>query len=160
MKIVLELDFKGNIILDRMQRHAAFYEDIFIHTKHTESSIRKKPGIKLNPKNKLEYCLEMRRLVKNGRIIPTEKTTMNELMAFGINKRGTYSSQIGHDDIAMTLVNLSTFFKSDQFYECIENMYDDLEDKYKDAITKKMNMSASEDETGMDSDFLKDIMDV
>lgn len=160
-KIVLEMDFKGNVIWERMLRHNSFYEDIFVHTKHQENSHRKRPGIKLNPKNKLQYCLDMRRLVKSGRIVPTEKVTYAELLAFGINKRGSYSSQIGHDDCAMTLVNSTTFFRSDQFYEFVGDVYDSLEDKYKEAILAKMNMgSASDDaQAGLDMDFLKSVMD-
>jgi len=159
-KIVLEMDFKGNVVWERMLRHNGFYEDIFVHTKHAENSLRKKPGIKLNPKNKLEYCLDMRRLIKNGRIIPTEKVTYTELLAFGINKRGSYSSQIGHDDCAMTIVNATTFFKSDQFYEFMGDIYDTLDERYKEAITKKLNMGSGNDgETGMDMDFLKSMMD-
>lgn len=131
-----------------------------MHTKHAENSVRKRPGIKLNPKNKLEYCLDMRRLMKQGRIIPTERFTYTELLAFGINKRGSYSSQIGHDDCAMTLVNVTTFFKSDQYYEFIGDAYDSLDDKYKEAITKKLSMGSGTDgEAGMDVDFLKSIMD-
>ena len=143
-----------------MSRHIEFYADLFIHTKHSENAQRLKPGIKLNPKNKLEFCLDMRRLVKNGRLIPTEKMTFNELMAFGVNKRGTYSSQIGHDDIAMTMVNVSTFFKSEQFYELVGNVYDNLDEKYKTAIMNRMNLGDSNsDDDKMDMSFLRGLMD-
>lgn len=147
VKVVLEMDFKGNLLYERISQHDEFWEELFIHTKHSQAAVRLKPGTKLNPKNKLEYCMELKRLVKSGRIITYEKQTFAELSAFGINAKGSYSSQSGHDDIAMTLVNLTVFFDSPQYYELVENIYDDLDPKYKDAIEEKLNSG------GDDSDF-------
>lgn len=156
VKIVLEMDFKGNLLYEKMTAHNNFYEDIFIHTKHSQNAIRLNPGTKLNPKNKLEYCVMMKKLVKSGRIITYEKHTFDELSAFGIDKKGSYSSQNGHDDIAMTLVNLTVFFDSPQFYEMVENAYDTLDDKYKRAIEEKLkNMGGDED---ADFSAFKDLM--
>ena len=160
VRIVLELDFKGNLIWDRMNKHKDFFEDIFIHTKHAENSAHLKPGLKLNQKNKLQFCLEMRRLIKNGKILPNEKNTIKELLAFGINKKGSYSSQIGHDDCALTLVNTSVFFGSTQYFEMIEDIYDTLDPKYKTVINEKMKTGSEENDSGsLDFDFLKGIMD-
>ena len=159
VKIVLEMDFKGNLVFDRMQRHREFYDDIFVHTKYSENAKQLKPGLKLNPKNKLQFCMEMRRLVKSGKIIPNEKITFNELTSFGINKKGSYSSQIGHDDIAMTIVNMSSFFSSSQYFEMVEDIYDTLEDKYKKIIAEKLKIGdVGGNEDGLDMDFLKGIM--
>jgi hypothetical protein len=158
-RIVLEMDFKGNLVYDRMSRHKEFYDDIFVHTKHSENSRHLKPGLKLNPKNKLQYCMEMRRLVKGGKIIPNEKNTFNELTSFGINKKGSYSSQIGHDDIAMTIVNMSSFFSSSQYFEMVEDIYDTLEDKYKKAIAEKLKAGdVGGNDDGFDMGFLKGLM--
>jgi hypothetical protein len=161
VRIVLEMDFKGNLVYDRMERHKEFYEDIFMHTKHSENARAEKPGIKLNPKNKLAFCMMMRRMVKSGRIIPNERNTFNELTSFGINKKGSYSSQIGHDDIAMTIVNMSTFFSSSQYFEMVEDIYDTLDDKYKDAISLKLKAgeSGSKEDGFNDMGFLKSLMD-
>lgn len=159
VKICLEMDFKGNLLYERMSNHINFYEDIFIHTKHSEKSKRLMPGIKLNPKNKYEFCMELRRLIKSGRIIPTEENTFNELMSFGVAKNGTYSSQIGHDDIAMTCVDLVPFFTSDQYYEIVENIYDILDEKYKTLITNKINNTSDEPKKTYDLDFLSGLME-
>lgn len=156
VKIILEMDFKGSLLFDKMSGHKEFFEEMFIHTKHSDRTNKLLPGIKLNPKNKLEYCLEARRLVKSGRIIPNEKVTFEELSAFGQNNRGTYSSQIGHDDIAMTCVNLNTFFSSEQYYEMVENIFDTLDDKYKKAIEDKLN--DMDDEGPTDFSLFKDLM--
>ena len=46
VRIVLEMDFKGNLVYERMSRHKDFYEDIFVHTKHSENARILKPGLK------------------------------------------------------------------------------------------------------------------
>ena len=103
--------------------------------------------------------MEMRRLVRSGRIIPNEKVTFNELTSFGINKKGSYSSQIGHDDIAMTIVNMSPFFSSTQYFEMVEDIYDTLDDKYKKAIAEKLKIGdVGGTEDGFDMGFLKSLM--
>jgi hypothetical protein len=153
VKVVLEMDFKGNLLYDRISMHADFWEDIFIHTKHTQSATQLKPGVKLNPKNKLEYCIELKRLIKGARIITFDKLTFDELSAFGVNNRGSYSSQSGHDDIAMTLVNLTVFFDSPQYYEMVEISFDYLDDKYKKAINEKLNNNVDDSPDFDFSDF-------
>ncbi len=159
VKIVLEMDFKGNIVYEKMSNHKDFFEDIFVHTKHSENARVEKPGIKLNQKNKLEYCMEMRRFVRSGRIIPNEKMTFDELLSFGINSKGSYSSQIGHDDLVMPIINMTTLFKSGQYAEMVGEVYDTLDDKYKNKIAEKIkagNIGESEDD--LDMNFLRSIM--
>jgi len=159
IKIVLEMDFKGNLLHEKMAVNKNFYDEMLVHTKHTISSRILKAGVKLNSSNKLEYCEEMRRLMRCGRIITTEKVTFDELSAFGIDK-GSYSSQVGHDDVAMSIVNLSVFFGSDQYIEIVEDIYDTLLDKYKVAITKKLEAGElGEEDWKMDISMMRDLMD-
>jgi len=146
VKVVLEMDFKGNLLYDRISKHPDFWDEIFIHTKHSQNAKHLSPGTKLNPKNKLEYCIELKSLIKGTRIIPTEKKTFEELSAFGLNNKGSYSSQTGHDDIAMTMVNETVFFDSPQYYEMVENIFDTLDKKYVDMINEKLNNSKSEED--------------
>lgn len=158
IKIVLEMNFDGKRLYDKMEKHKRFYEEIFIHTKHTENAVSAKVGVRLNVKSKKEYCKDVKKLVRTGRIIPTETTTYDEFAAFGLNGKGSYSSQIGHDDIAMTLVNLTVFFDSPQYYEVIEEIYDSLEFKYKKEIELKL-ANVIDDEDGDDYSSLKDLME-
>lgn len=158
--IVLEMDFKGNILYEKMSVHDKFFASIFVHTKHTESSRIMRPGVKLNPKNKLEYCWEMRKLVKSGRIMLTEKWTFTELAAFGLTGKGSYASQVGHDDIAMTVVNLCTYFSSTQYISNIEDIYDKLPHLYREAIAEKIKKLDSDDDSGpVDTNFYRDMME-
>jgi len=158
--VVLEMDFKGNVLYEKMSTHKKFYPGIFVHTRHTENARFQRPGVKLNQKNKLEYCLEMRKLVKGGRLMITEKYTFVELSAFGLNNRGGYSSQVGHDDCAMTCVNLCTYFTSSQYIAQLEDIYDKLPKQYKDAIAAKLSKLNDDDEENgnLDSNFFRDMM--
>lgn len=140
IKILMEVNFKGEFLLDKLLNNDDLSAEIVIHTKHSESSKSLKPGIKYNEKNKLKYCEIVRSLIRSNKIIINEKDwTIPELFSFGLNTGGTYSSQTGHDDVAMTIVNISSIFESSAFYDIIGEMYDSLEDEYRDMIDLKLN---------------------
>ncbi len=63
---------------------------------------------------------------------------MPELFTFGLNSRGTYSSQTGHDDVAMSLVNLPSAFESGSFYQLSGELFDIMDNGYKTMILSKM----------------------
>jgi hypothetical protein len=59
----------------------------------------------------------------------------------------------------MTIVNMSTFFGSTQYFEMVDDIYDTLDIKYKKAISEKLKAGEVGDkEGGFDMDFLKSIM--
>ena len=140
VKIALEMNYKGDIFYEKMTSKDDFFEEMFLFTKHTENARHPKPGIKYNEKIKLKYCELLRSLVRRDRIIITEKKyTVMELFSFGINSRGTYSAQSGHDDVAMTLVNLSGLFDGYDFGQMVGEMFDELEEsEYKNIIINKI----------------------
>lgn len=140
IKIALEMNYKGDIFYEKMMSKDDFFEEMFLFTKHTENARHAKPGIKYNEKIKLKYCELLRSLVRRDRIIITEKKyTVMELFSFGINSRGTYSAQSGHDDVAMTLVNLSGLFDGYDFGQMVGEMFDELEEnEYKNIIINKI----------------------
>ena len=144
-KIALEMNFKGELLLDKMLNNDELYEEIFLYTKHTDSAKNMKPGIKYNSKNKMKYCETIRSLIKKNAIMPNEKNwTIPELFSFGLNNRGTYSSQSGNDDVVMTIVNLAGFFEYGDFYDIIGEIYDSLDNKYRALIDKKLNSISGE----------------
>lgn len=146
IKILMEVNFKGEFLLDKLLNNEDLSPEIIIYTKHSESSKSLKPGIKYNEKNKLKYCEIVRSLIRSNKIIINEKDwTIPELFSFGLNTGGTYSSQTGHDDVAMTIVNISSIFESSAFYDIIGEMYDGLEDEYRDLIDLKLNDGNSGD---------------
>ena len=111
----------------------------------------KKPGIKYSGNNKLKYCENLRQIIRKNRALVNEKKwTIAELFSFGMNGRGTYSSQSGHDDVAMTLVNLAALFDSSDFIDLIEDLYDEIDPSYRSMIEKKVDGDfGSQEEGGM-----------
>jgi hypothetical protein len=151
IKIALEMNFKGELLYDKMIARDEFFDEMFLFTKHTESARSMKVGIKYNEKNKMKYCEILRSTIKEGKIMVNEKKwTVPELFTFGLNNRGTYSSQSGHDDVAMTLVNLSGIFEGYEFNQLVGEMFDEIEmdNPYKNLIIKKLEGGMISDEDG------------
>jgi hypothetical protein len=148
VKIALEMNYKGELVYDKLSQRDDFYDEMFLFTKHTESARVLKPGIKYNEKNKMKYCELLRSLIRKDRILVNDKKwTIPELFTFGLNNSGTYSSQSGHDDVAMTLVNLPGLFDGYDFNQMVGEVFDEMEESsYKDLIIKKLESGFGNDE--------------
>lgn len=155
VRILLEINFKGELLIDKLILNDDFPLELFVHTKHTESARTRKPGIKYNEKNKMKYCEILRSQTRVNRVIINESGwTIPELFSFGLNSRGTYSSQSGHDDVAMTVVNLAGMFESLDFYDLVGELYDELEESaYRDIIDLKMEETSSSGEGTKEGGF-------
>jgi hypothetical protein len=145
VKIVLEVNFKGNIIQERLSKNRDFYPEIILHTRHSVVNETLRPGVKLQKDNKETYCRELRNLVHSKKMIILENRTFMELASFGLNSQGRYQAQGGHDDIAMTCVNAVTFFESNDFYELVEEMFDEQEDNFRNIVAKRLESADTED---------------
>jgi hypothetical protein len=66
------------------------------------------------------------------------------MFSFGLNTTGTYSSQSGHDDVAMSVVNLSGLFESTAFHDLVGQIYDEIDENYKSLIDKKLSAKMGE----------------
>jgi len=51
-KIVMEINFKGNLVFERLSRHREFYPEIFLYTKHSITNDQMKLGVKIQKDNK------------------------------------------------------------------------------------------------------------
>ena len=139
VKVLLELNYKGELLMDKLLNNEDINEETFVYTKHSETARIKKPGIKYSGNNKLKYCENLRQIIRKNRALVNEKKwTISELFSFGMNGRGTYSSQSGHDDVAMTLVNLAALFDSTDFNDLVEDLYDEIDPTYRRMIEKKV----------------------
>jgi len=149
-KIVMEINFKGNLVFERMSRNAEFYPEIFLYTKHSINNDQLKLGVKIQKDNKESYSRELRNLINNRRVVINEMTTFMELSSFGINSQGRYEAQLGNDDTAMSCVNLVTYFESNDFYEMVEDLYDYSSSEVKAAVEKRMSIGDKGNDDMMD----------
>jgi hypothetical protein len=151
VKLAIEMNFKGELLYEKLMTDDDYYDEMFLFTKHSESARILKPGIKYNEKNKMKYCELLRSLIREGKILVNDKKwTIPELFTFGLNNRGTYSSQTGHDDVAMTLVNLPGLFDGYDFNQMVGDVFDELDNEYKQLITAKLEagITTENDEYG------------
>lgn len=138
IRISLEINFKGELFIEKLARNPEYYEEMFLHTRHNTKTTRESIGIKLHQHNKMYFCRDLRKLILEKRIVLNESATFDEMNDFGINSRGSYTSQSSHDDIAMSCVNLSPMLSSYTFSELVEEMHDGISDELKNAIQKKL----------------------
>ena len=137
-KVVLEINFKGNIVFEKLSKNREFYPEIFLYTKQSIANDTLKLGVKIQKDNRETYCRELRTLVRGKKLVLNETRTFDELSSFGINSVGRYESQLAHDDVAMTCVNLVALFESADFYEMVEEIYDNSSEIYKSAVETRM----------------------
>lgn len=157
-RIVMEINFKGNVIIEKMSKNRDFYPEIFMHTFHSMTSQIFRPGVKIKSDNKEMFSRELRNLVKSKRLIVKESMTFNELGSFGLNKKGRYEAQTGNDDIAMTLINLVAFFSNELFNEIVEEIFDTYPDTVKKLIETKMNDAPQDNEALENMKWLQQYM--
>ena len=138
VRIVLEMNHKGDIIYNRIKDNDSFWPSQMIHTKHTQAAVNFKPGLRLGPVNKIKYCEKFRYYVTINRIIPNDYLTIMELMSFGKSKGGIYRGQNGNDDLAMTSVNMASLFESNQFWDIAVDTFESAGDEYRKEVEEKI----------------------
>jgi hypothetical protein len=148
-RIILELNYKGEMLMDKLLDCEDFFDEMFVYTKHSEASNRLKPGVKLTSKNKEKFCYDLKINTRSYKIIPCSKNGVHELANFGINPNGTFSSQIGKDDEAMTLVNINCIFDTGDFQETVSDLYDIIPEKFRKLIEERLteNVEISQNKT-------------
>lgn len=136
VRLVIELNHKGDYIKSKLEdSNDLFWEGQMIATKHTESSVGYKPGVKLTSVSKIKICERFKYYLSLNKILPNEFKTVKELGSFGRSTGGSYRGQSGNDDLAMTCVTPATFFESSNFYELADSYIDTLMPKsYKDQL--------------------------
>lgn len=138
VRIVLEMNHKGEIIHNRLKDNEEYWTSQLVHTKHTEMAVTVKPGLRLGPTNKIRYCEKFKYFVEVKKIIPNDFLTVMELMAFGKSKGGTYRGQSGNDDLAMTCVNLAPAMESNQLWELAIETYESASTEYRREVEEQI----------------------
>lgn len=138
VRILLEVDYKGELLYEKVLDGEILTEENFVFTKHTENATKAFPGIKMTPSRKNEFCQTSPILFRAGKIITTDVYTNFELSNFGMTQGGSFSSQIGKDDAAMTCINTNPIFSNGEFTDSVSEIYEKIPQKYKDLIDNKM----------------------
>lgn len=154
VRILIEMNHKGDIILNRLKQNNQYWPNQIIHTKHTEMAVEFKQGLRLGPTNKIKYCEKFKYLVSINRIIPNDYLTVMELMSFGKTKGGHYRGQNGNDDLAITSINTSAFFDSPQFWDVAVYTFESMPESYvKDLEEQILNINREKYSTYQKYDY-------
>ena len=137
VRLLVELNHKGEYILEKITKNENFWSGMLVFSKHTEVSQTWKPGLRLTMTNKIKFCERFKYLTAVNKILPNEFRTLHELGSFGRTKNGTYRSQSGNDDLAMTCVNISAFFESPNFWEIANSELDRVSPSYLAEVHEK-----------------------
>jgi hypothetical protein len=146
IKLVMEMNFSGEQVLKPIEQHKKFEDEIVLYTQHTEKAKYRSKGIRWNKQNKPMACNQLKGHMQNQKIVICEKITYEELASFGANEKGSFSSMIGHDDIAMTCVNLTQMFQYEDWYDIVEELYDQQTDEWKKFVDIKLDSRDSDDD--------------
>jgi hypothetical protein len=148
--------------MDKLLDSEDLYGELFVYTRHSLATTKLKPGVKLTGTNKEKFCYDLKINTRSYKIIPSEETSIHELSNFGINPNGSFTSQVGKDDIAMTMVNLNAIFDNGDFEETVSEIYEEIPEKFKKAIETKLEEASesSKSKTGDISNysFLNDLL--
>jgi hypothetical protein len=156
VRLLIELNHKGEYVLDRITNTEQFWPGQLIHSKHTEAMKGFKPGLKLTVTNKAKYCERYKYISGTNRILPNEFRTIHELGSFGKSTNGTYRSQSGNDDLAITCVNTSAFFESPNFWEIANELLDQVDPAFLREVHEKiLDQAYLTLETGFDFSELR-----
>jgi len=153
VRLLIELNHKGEYVLDRITNTPEYWPGQLIHSKHTEAMKGYKPGLKLTITNKAKYCERYKFITSTNRILPNEFKTIHELGSFGKSSNGSYRSQSGNDDLAITCVNTSAFFESPNFWEIANEELDRVDPSFLREVREKiLDQAYSPVHSGFDFD--------
>lgn len=158
VRLLIELNHKGEYIMDKIMKREDYWDGLLIFSKHTESAQIRKPGLKLTVTNKIKYCERFKYLTAVNKILPNEFKTVHELGSFGRSTNGTYRSQSGNDDLAMTCVNSAAFFESPNFWEIANEELDRQPREYiAEIYSRFLNEVYLSKDSNYDFDMLKSL---
>jgi hypothetical protein len=143
--VVLEVNMFGGELLSNMRNlwngRNNFSSHIFYRYKHRIDAVGTDIGIKLR-QNKNIFVKQYQKRLRGGDIIVHEEGTILEITTF--IKEETSSGNIqfkadsGHDDVVMTIVEISTIFENVKFSETITELINILPDSLKISIEKRL----------------------
>lgn len=160
-KAIVEINFKGDYFISRVLNDPKYmddvFEDIFVHTRHTKDSKKKKPGVRIKRDNKNLFCTTFKRLEQIGKIRIYEKTTCEELINFQKTDASYAADSAHHDDVAMTCVNLCPYLldfdidgqpAGEDFLLQVEDLFDSIDESIKNSIQESIYSTLDNQDDG------------
>lgn len=150
LKVILELNGPGTDFLNGLQHvfngDNLFGNYVFVRYKHTKDSNKKKVGMKVT-RNKNKFVKKYIDAIEDDTIYVDEEITLSQMENFVKmeTRMGnfTYKADAGHDDIVMSIVNLSTFLDTLDFKNMCQSYYLELPQHIKILIDKAIGTNVN-----------------
>ncbi len=146
VKIVMEWNTYGSEMYLKMSMISGdnnlLDDSYFVKFAHKNDSTVMKIGIKSRTGYKNIICDNLKLIMQNESIEVNEEMSVDELSRFGKNKNGTYSGQLGNDDISITIVYIGAAMDTVEYFELVEDYFDLLSEE----IQNELNILLNQDE--------------
>jgi hypothetical protein len=152
-RTVLEINGPGSTFLASIPTvfdgNHNFGNFIFTRYKHNQNDLFKKVGIKINGTNKKELVKTYIDSIESDRIYVDEEMTLAEMENFIKieTKSGNvkYAADSGHDDITMSIVDLSSYFETQDFKSQCTSYYNELQPETQQLIDQALDLNYNPD---------------
>ena len=128
VKMVIEWNYNGALVMKHLQtlfpQRNDFDESMICRFKHRHDAKTTQYGLKTKKDNKIVFCQNFKKAIEQRRIHLTDIDTIRELETFGKNNSGSYSGQMGHDDLAMSGIISTEFMMTADFSDFVEEILD------------------------------------
>ena len=138
--VILEINFKGELVLNTLFEKYNVPEHLLFHSYHNNMTKIKKPGVRISY-NKNVFIANLSENLKYNKLEIYEKETLDEITGFGIDDKGKYTSQVGHDDLFMSCANLSVLEDTEDWFYFVEDMIENIPEDVHTAIMNKTDLN-------------------
>lgn len=137
--IAYEHNFKGDYIFNRFNINPKFFEDMFLHTKHSIDSYSLKPGVSLKHGNRTEFIQRLKRHMQDKRIQVNEFNTVNEFARFSkLNNSTRYEGLGGNDDCVMASLLTIPYMESEYFQTFVDDIIHQYDEQRINTMQRKL----------------------
>lgn len=123
IKILFEVNDNRYIpVYNEMREHPDYEYNMLVRT---EVNDKQRVGVLLRYKNRRSLFFDLSHRIANKQIILRDERTINQINSFGLNEKGIFTSLEKHDDLALTCVNLCTFYNEDNYNFLADDFLDE-----------------------------------
>lgn len=148
VKMVIEWNMFGSELIRRLQTifpaRNDFDEEVVVKFKHRNDAKTANFGLRLKSDNKAIFCQNFKKYINVGRVMITNKDTIEECISFGKTPNGNYQGQLGNDDLVMSSINVTEFFHTTDFSDFVEEKFDLIDTNVQKFMDNALSKSRDE----------------
>lgn len=163
-KVVLETNYEGKLFLTTISElygdgNELDVDSTFIQFPIGPVSDKVRTGINLDDTKRSFSMKVIKDKIKNNQLILVEYNSVDEAISFYKNKKGKFIGQ-GHDDIFLSACNVTHAYDTEDFYELIEDLMEEMSKKFLEIVGEKLNRSIVTSQFKDDDDYADLVSDL